>query len=56
MSLDLLPALRLLAWVLHSHSDWIHRRDDAGAEPDAAALGDSRFLRLFVAELAMLAR
>jgi hypothetical protein len=56
MSLDLLPALRLLAWVLHSHSDWIHRRDDAGAEPDAAALGDSRFLRLFTAELKMLAR
>jgi hypothetical protein len=54
MSADLLPALRLLTWVLHSHSDWIHRRDDAGAEPDAEALRDSRFLRLFHAELDML--
>jgi hypothetical protein len=56
LSRDLLPALRLLAWVLHSHSDWIHRRDDAGTEPDAAALGDSRFLRLLIAELELLAR
>ena len=51
---DLLPALRLLAWVLHSHSDWVHRRDDAGAAPTADALRDSRFLLLFRAELAML--
>jgi hypothetical protein len=51
LSPDLLPALRLLAWVLHSHSDWIHRRDDAGTTPDAEALRDSRFLRLFHAEL-----
>jgi hypothetical protein len=56
VSLDLLPALRLLAWTLHSHSDWIHRRDDAGREPDAEALRDSRFLRLFDAELKMLGR
>ena len=53
---DLLPALRLLAWVIHSHSDWVHRRDDAGAEPDVEALRDSRFLRLFETELAMLGR
>ena len=56
VSADLLPALRLLAWVLHSHSDWIHRRDDAGAVPDAEALRDSRFLLLFREELAMLGR
>jgi hypothetical protein len=53
VSLDLLPALRLLAWTLHSHSDWVHRRDDAGAEPDAGAFQDSRFLGLFNAELAL---
>lgn len=51
LSTDLLPALRLLAWVLHAHSDWVHRRDDAGTTPDTAALRDSRFLRLFHAEL-----
>jgi len=56
LSTDLLPALRLLAWVLHSHSDWVHRRDDAGAEPDAEALRDSRFLQLFHAELGMIER
>ena len=56
VAVDLLPALRLLAWVLHSHSDWIHRRDDAGASPTVEALRDSRFLRLFHAELSMLGR
>ena len=49
---ELLPALRLLAWVLHAHSDWVHRRDDAGAVPSMDALRDSRFLRLYHAELA----
>jgi hypothetical protein len=47
----LLPALRLLAWVLHSHSDWVHRRDDVGGAPSDDALRDSRFLGLFHAEL-----
>ena len=56
VSPDLLPALRLLAWVLHSHSDWIHRRDDAGGVPAAEALRDSRFLLLFRTELALLDR
>lgn len=56
VSVALLPALRLLAWVLHSHSDWVHRRDDAGGAPTVEALRDSRFLRLFNAELEMLAR
>jgi hypothetical protein len=51
LAADLLPALRLLAWVLHAHSDWVHRRDDAGTTPDAESLRDSRFLRLFHAEL-----
>ena len=50
---DLLPALRLLAWVIHAHSDWVHRRDDAGAEPSVEALRDSRFLRLYRAELGL---
>jgi hypothetical protein len=48
---ELLPALRLLAWMIHAHSDWVHRRDDAGAEPSVEALRDSRFLRLYRAEL-----
>jgi hypothetical protein len=52
---ELLPALRLLAWVLHSHSDWVHRRDDVGGAPAADALRDSGFLRLFHAELETLA-
>lgn len=56
VSPDLVPALRLLAWVLHAHSDWVHRRDDAGGVPAAEALRDSRFLLLFRAELAMLGR
>jgi len=48
------PALRLLAWMIHAHSDWVHRRDDAGGPPTAEALRDSRFLRLFRAELEMI--
>jgi hypothetical protein len=52
---DLLPALRLLAWVIHSHSDWVHRRDDVGGTPADDALRDSRFLRLFLAELEAIA-
>jgi hypothetical protein len=42
--------------VLHSHSDWVHRRDDAGGAPTAEALRDSRFLLLFRAEMGMLGR
>ena len=51
---DAVPALRLLAWMIHAHSDWVHRRDDAGGPPTAEALRDSRFLRLFRAELEMI--
>lgn len=46
-----LSALRLLAWMVHSHSDWVHRRDDVGGAPADDALRDSRFLRLLLAEL-----
>ncbi|MFL5617305.1 MAG: hypothetical protein ACJ79A_02790 [Gemmatimonadaceae bacterium] len=53
---DLLSALRLLAWLLHSHSDWVHRRDDAGTAPGTDALRDSQFLRLFRAELGTIDR
>ena len=56
VSADVLPALRSLAWVIHSHSDWVHRRDDAGGVPTAEALRDSRFLLLFRAEMATLGR
>ena len=51
---DALPALRLLAWMIHAHSDWVHRRDDAGGPPSTDSLRDSRFLRLFNAELEMI--
>ena len=52
---DAVAALRLLAWVIHSHSDWVHRRDDVGGEPADDALRDSRFLRLVHAELETIA-
>ena len=48
---ELLRSLRLFAWMLHSHSDFVHLRADAGGAPDEAALQGSRFLRLFRAEL-----
>ena len=46
-----LPRLRVLAWALHAHSDWVHLRDDAGGTPGADQLVTSRFLRLYLAEL-----
>jgi hypothetical protein len=47
------PALRLLAWVIHAHSDYVHRQlDVGGATPSADQLRTSRFLALFEAELA----
>jgi hypothetical protein len=53
---DLLRPLRLFAWVLHAHSDFVHLRADAARPPDAARLRASRFLRLFHAELQELDR
>jgi len=51
LDLALLRPMRLFAWVLHAHSDWLHLRDDAGAPPTADRLATSRFLRLYNAEL-----
>ncbi|PYP75336.1 MAG: hypothetical protein DMD35_21695 [Gemmatimonadetes bacterium] len=48
----LLRPIRLFAWMLHAHSDWVHLRDDAGGPPPPDLLATSRFLRLFNAELA----
>ncbi|MEO6525568.1 MAG: hypothetical protein ABIP93_02975 [Gemmatimonadaceae bacterium] len=48
---ELLPPLRLFAWVLHAHSDYLQLRADAGAPPSDALLRSSRFLRLFDVEL-----
>jgi hypothetical protein len=48
---DLLPALRLLCWVLHSHSEYVHFQADAGGIPSPMALRESIFLRLYHAEL-----
>jgi hypothetical protein len=51
------PALRLLAWAIHAHSDWVHRQLDAGgATPSAEKLRGSRFLALFEAELVEIER
>jgi len=53
---DLLPALRLLCWVLHSHSDYVHRQADTGDALRAEVLRESIFLRLYHAELEAIAR
>jgi hypothetical protein len=51
------PALRLLAWAIHAHSDYVHRQlDVGGATPSADQLRGSRFLALFDAELAEIER
>jgi hypothetical protein len=47
----LLGPLRLLAWVLHAHSDFVHLRADVGGTPNDEALRSSRFFRLFRADL-----
>ncbi|HEX7981540.1 MAG TPA: hypothetical protein VF461_23210 [Gemmatimonadaceae bacterium] len=52
----LLRPLRLFAWVLHAHSDFLHIRADAGGAPDEEALLSSRFLQLFRADLEELAK
>jgi hypothetical protein len=51
VDLALLRPIRLFAWMLHAHSDWVHLRDDAGGPPAADRLATSRFLRLYHAEL-----
>lgn len=53
---ELLRPLRLFAWMLHAHSDFLHLRADVGGTPDAETLNGSRFLQLFRAELEELAR
>jgi hypothetical protein len=53
---ELLRPLRLFAWMLHAHSDFLHLRADVGGAPDAETLNGSRFLQLFRAELEELAR
>ena len=51
LDVALLRPIRLFAWVLHAHSDWVHLRDDAGGPPTPDRLATSRFLRLYNAEL-----
>lgn len=48
---ELLLPLRLCAWVVHAHSDYVHLAADAGRAPDVNALRTSRFLQLYDAEL-----
>jgi hypothetical protein len=52
----LLGPLRLFAWALHAHSDFLHLRADLGGTPNAEVLRGSRFFRLFRADLEELAR
>ena len=56
LDLALLRPIRLFAWMLHAHSDWVHLRDDAGGPPAPDRLATSRFLRLYDAELSEDAR
>ena len=51
----LLQPLRLFAWVLHAHSDFVHMRADAGGAPDQETLRGSRFLQLYHADFEALA-
>jgi len=51
LDLALLRPIRIFAWMLHAHSDWVHLRDDAGGPPTADRLATSRFFRLYKAEL-----
>ena len=51
LSEEIVAPLRLLAWVIHSHSDYAHLRADAGGAVGAEHLRRSRFLRLFDVEL-----
>jgi hypothetical protein len=48
---EFLAPLRMLAWVLHSHSDYVHMCADTGGPPDSDQLRRSRFLQLFDVEL-----
>ena len=51
LSDDALHPLRLCAWVIHAHSDYVHLCADAGGVPSADQLRTSRFLRLYDVEL-----
>ena len=48
----LLPALRLLCWTIHAHSEHRRLEVDAAAAPTRAALRSSMFLALWRSELA----
>ena len=48
---ELLLPLRLFAWVLHAHSDFVHLRADAAGPPGVERLRESRFLQLYEADL-----
>jgi len=51
LDVRVLRPLRLLTWVLHAHSEYLHFRADAGAPPSAAQLRQSTFLALWAEEL-----
>lgn len=51
VSTQVVAALRLFAWMLHAHSDYVHMSADTGGSPGADMLRRSIFLRLYNAEL-----
>jgi hypothetical protein len=51
MSAAPVPALSILAWMIHARSDYRHFCLDLGAAPSADQLRTSRFLRLWYQEL-----
>lgn len=46
-----LAPLRVLAWLIHAHSDFRHAEADAGGAPSAEALRRSLFVALWAAEV-----
>ncbi|MGE5278238.1 MAG: hypothetical protein ACM3SU_14660, partial [Acidobacteriota bacterium] len=48
---DTLRPLRVLAWLLHSRSEYRHLTEDAGGPPDASRLRQSFFVDLLREEL-----
>ena len=52
LDMAVLRPLRLLAWLIHSRSDYKQMAAEAGGQPEAARLGQSLFFRLWQADLA----
>jgi hypothetical protein len=51
-----LAPLRVLVWLIHAHSDFVHAASDAAGSPSAAALKRSLFLALWEKEVRLARR